>query len=68
MRTDPNDLRPLMFAYKRVSTEEPGRQTQRPGSATRPIDAEVERRSWDVERYADEGASRCLRRRRPADD
>lgn len=22
MRTDPNDLRPLMFAYKRVSTEE----------------------------------------------
>ena len=47
----------LMFAYSRVSTEEQAERRNGLEAQRAVIDAEAERRGWDVEYYADEGAS-----------
>src|ERR1700752_893202 len=57
MRTDPNCLRPLMFAYTRVRTEEQADKRNGLEAKRAAIDAEAERRGWDVEHFADEAAS-----------
>lgn len=48
---------PLYFAYSRVSTEEQADSRNGLEAQRSAIDAEAERRGWDVEHYADEGAS-----------
>jgi DNA invertase Pin-like site-specific DNA recombinase len=50
-------VRPLMFAYSRVSTEEQAEKRNGLEAQRAAIDAEAERRGWAVERYVDEGAS-----------
>jgi DNA invertase Pin-like site-specific DNA recombinase len=47
----------LMFAYSRVSTEEQAERRNGLEAQRAAIDAEAERRGWDVEHFADEGAS-----------
>lgn len=47
----------LMLAYSRVSTEEQAERRNGLEAQQAAIDAEAERRGWDVEHYADEGAS-----------
>jgi DNA invertase Pin-like site-specific DNA recombinase len=49
--------RHLMFAYCRVSTEEQAERRNGLEAQRAAIDLEAERRGWDVEHYADEGAS-----------
>lgn len=48
---------PLMFAYSRVSTEEQAERRNGLEAQRALIDAEAERRGWDVEHFADEGGS-----------
>jgi DNA invertase Pin-like site-specific DNA recombinase len=50
-------IKPLMFAYTRVSTEEQAERRNGLEAQRAAIDGEAERRGWDVEHYADEGAS-----------
>ena len=57
MPTDPNCLRPLMFGYTRVSTEEQADSRNGLEAQREAIDAEAQRRGWDVEHFADEAAS-----------
>jgi DNA invertase Pin-like site-specific DNA recombinase len=47
----------LVFAYSRVSTEEQAERRNGLEAPRAAIDAEAERRGWDIEYYADEGAS-----------
>jgi DNA invertase Pin-like site-specific DNA recombinase len=47
----------LMFAYCRVSTEEQAERRNGLEAQRAAIDTEAERRGWDVEHFADEGAS-----------
>jgi hypothetical protein len=47
----------LMFACSRVSTEEQAERRNGLEAQRAAIDAEAERRGWDVEHFADEGAS-----------
>ena len=53
----PDPLRPLMFAYTRVSTEEQALTRNGLDAQRAAIEAEAQRRGWDVEHFADEGAS-----------
>jgi len=46
-----------MFGYTRVSTEEQAEKRNGLEAQRAAIDTEAERRCWDVEHYADEGAS-----------
>jgi DNA invertase Pin-like site-specific DNA recombinase len=57
MPGDPKYMRPLMFSYTRVSTEEQADKRNGLEAQRSVIDAEATRRDWDVEHYADEGAS-----------
>lgn len=52
-----NYQRPLMFGYTRVSTEEQASKGNGLEAQRTAIDAEAERRGWDVEHFADEGGS-----------
>ena len=54
---DASQARCMMFAYSRVSTEEQAERRNGLEAQRAVIDAEAERRSWDVEHFADEGAS-----------
>ena len=47
----------LMFVHSRVSTEEQAERRNGLEAQRAVIDAEAERRGWDVEHFADEGAS-----------
>jgi DNA invertase Pin-like site-specific DNA recombinase len=57
MSSDQNCLRPLMFAYTRVSTEEQADKRNGLEAQRAAIDAEAERRGWNVEHYVDAGVS-----------
>ena len=50
-------VRPLYFAYTRVSTEEQADSRNGLEAQRDSIDAEVQRRGWDAEYFSDEGAS-----------
>jgi DNA invertase Pin-like site-specific DNA recombinase len=50
-------VRPLYFAYTRVSTEEQADSRNGLEAQRDSIDAEARRRGWDVEYFSDEGAS-----------
>lgn len=52
-----SDGKLLMFAYSRVSTEEQAERRNGLEAQRAAIDAEAERRGWDLEHFADEGAS-----------
>ena len=52
-----NCVRPLMFGYTRVSTEEQADRRNGLEAQREAIDAEAERRGWDVEHFVDEAAS-----------
>lgn len=49
--------KPLFVGYTRVSTEEQAEKRNGLEAQRAAIDAEAERRGWDIEHYADEGAS-----------
>ena len=53
----PKVVRPLMFGYSRVSTEEQAESRNGLEAQVAAINAEAERRGWDVEHRADEGVS-----------
>jgi DNA invertase Pin-like site-specific DNA recombinase len=53
----PKVVRPLMFGYARVSTEEQAEKRNGLDAQVAALNAEAERRGWDVEHYADEGVS-----------
>ena len=53
----PDCVRPLMFGYSRVSTEEQADKRNGLEAQREAIDAEARRRGWDVEHFADEAAS-----------
>lgn len=50
-------LRPLMFGYERVSTEEQAQSRNGLDAQRTTIDAEAERRGWDMEYHTDAGVS-----------
>jgi len=52
-----NCLQPLMFGYTRVSTAEQADKRNGLEAQRAAIDSEAARRGWDVEHFADEGAS-----------
>ena len=53
----PDCVRPLMFGYTRVSTEEQADRRNGLEAQREAIDAEAQRRGWAVEHFADEAAS-----------
>ena len=53
----PDCLRPLMFGYARVSTEEQADKRNGLEAQRATIDVEAAHRGWDVEHFADEAAS-----------
>lgn len=57
MATIRKSVRPLMFGYMRVSTEEQAESRNGLEAQQDTIATEAERRGWDVEYFADEGAS-----------
>jgi DNA invertase Pin-like site-specific DNA recombinase len=57
MSEKPNCLRPIMFAYARVSTEEQADRRNGLEAQRAAIDAEAERRGWQVEYFTDAGVS-----------
>ena len=57
MTTTRKRLRPLMFGYSRVSTEEQAQSRNGLEAQQEAIATEAERRGWDVEYFADEGVS-----------
>ena len=53
----PDCVRPLMFGYARVSTEEQADKRNGLEAQRATIDVEAAHRGWDVEHFADEAAS-----------
>ncbi|MGB9306319.1 MAG: recombinase family protein [Mycobacterium sp.] len=57
MQDEPKVVRELMFGYLRVSTDEQALSRNGLEAQRAAIEAEAQRRGWDVEYFSDEGAS-----------